>query len=64
VTKTDLWNHKIMSEPDLLTGLKRKEEKAIYDVYLNYYPSVEKYILMNSGTAPDAEDIFQDAVVI
>ena len=53
-----------MTDPELLAGLLRKDEKAIYDVYLGYYPAVEKYILMNSGTAQDAEDIFQDTVMV
>jgi DNA-directed RNA polymerase specialized sigma24 family protein len=53
-----------MTDSELLTGLLQKDEKAIYEVYLHYYPSVEKHILMNSGTTPDAEDIFQDAVMV
>jgi RNA polymerase sigma factor (sigma-70 family) len=53
-----------MSDSDLLEGLKMKHEKAIYSVYNSYYPSVEKYVLMNSGSAQDAEDVFQDAVMV
>jgi RNA polymerase sigma factor (sigma-70 family) len=53
-----------MTDDELLSGLIRKEEKAIYQVYLHYFPSVEKYVLMNSGNAQDAEDVFQDAVMV
>jgi DNA-directed RNA polymerase specialized sigma24 family protein len=53
-----------MTESELLDGLKMKGEKAIYDVYKSYYPSVEKYILMNNGTGQDAEDVFQDSVMV
>jgi len=53
-----------MTDSELLAGLQQKEERAIYDVYLHYYPPVEKYILMNSGTAQDAEDLFQDTVMV
>jgi RNA polymerase sigma factor (sigma-70 family) len=52
------------TESTLLNGLKNHEEKAIYEVYNGYYPSVEKYVLMNSGSSQDAEDIFQDAVMV
>ena len=52
------------SELELLQGLKVQNEKAIYDVYTSYYPSVEKYVLMNSGSEQDAEDVFQDAVMV
>lgn len=48
----------------LLEGLRVQSEKAIHDVYLGYYSSVEKYIVMNSGTAQDAEDVFQDTVMV
>jgi DNA-directed RNA polymerase specialized sigma24 family protein len=52
------------SDEILLNGLKAKTEKSIYDTYTQYYPSVEKYVLMNSGSAQDAEDVFQDAVMV
>jgi RNA polymerase sigma factor (sigma-70 family) len=53
-----------MTDAALLSGLLQKEEKAIYEVYQQYFPPVEKYILMNSGNAQDAEDIFQDTVMV
>jgi DNA-directed RNA polymerase specialized sigma24 family protein len=53
-----------MIDPDSLSGLLLKDEKAICEVYLQYFPSVEKYVLMNNGNAQDAEDIFQDTVMV
>jgi DNA-directed RNA polymerase specialized sigma24 family protein len=52
------------NDPELLQGLKIQNEKAIYEVYTSCYLSVEKYILMNSGSAQDAEDVFQDCVMV
>jgi DNA-directed RNA polymerase specialized sigma24 family protein len=52
------------TEPELLQGLKAQNEKSIYEVYNRYYPAVEKYVLMNSGAAQDAEDVFQDTVMV
>jgi DNA-directed RNA polymerase specialized sigma24 family protein len=54
----------MITDHDLLQGLKTQNEKAIYEVYTSYYPSVEKYIVMNSGGAQDAEDVFQDSVMV
>jgi DNA-directed RNA polymerase specialized sigma24 family protein len=48
----------------LLEKLKMHNEKAIYEVYTRYYPTVEKYILMNSGVFQDAEDVFQDTALV
>lgn len=53
-----------MSDATLLEGLRAQSEKAIYDVYSLYYPSVEKHIVLNSGTTQDAEDVFQDTVMV
>jgi DNA-directed RNA polymerase specialized sigma24 family protein len=48
----------------LLAQLQLKDEKAIYEVYQSFYPSVEKFIVMNNGSEQDAEDVFQDAVMV
>jgi len=56
--------HFTMTDAELLSRLLRKEEKAIYELYLHYFSSVEKYVLMNSGNSQDAEDIFQDTVMV
>jgi DNA-directed RNA polymerase specialized sigma24 family protein len=53
-----------VADQTLFEGLLRKTEKAIYDVYNLFYPSVEKYVRMNSGNEQDAEDTFQDTVMI
>jgi DNA-directed RNA polymerase specialized sigma24 family protein len=52
------------TDHQLVDDLKSQNEKAIYDVYTLFYPSVEKYIVMNSGAEQDAEDIFQDTVMV
>jgi RNA polymerase sigma factor (sigma-70 family) len=54
----------MVNDTELLEGLKLQNEKAICEVYTSYYTSVEKYILMNSGSPQDAEDIFQDSVMV
>ena len=57
-------NHQMNSEYALLCRLRDKDEKAVYLLYRDYFSTVEKYIVMNSGSKEDAEDIFQEAVLI
>ncbi len=43
----------------------RNEVRNAYDLlYSEYFPSVMKHILQNSGSNEDAEDIFHDTVLI
>jgi RNA polymerase sigma factor (sigma-70 family) len=48
----------------LLEGLRNKADNAILEVYKKFYPPVEKYVLMNNGRELDAEDVFQNTVMI
>jgi RNA polymerase sigma factor (sigma-70 family) len=45
---------------ELRTG---KEEKAFVRLY-KFYPRIERYICMNSGSKDEAQDIFQEALVV
>lgn len=47
--------------PDLIKQGKDKE--AIDNLYTQVLPKVKKYIMRNSGSAEDAHDVFQDAVL-
>lgn len=52
------------SDHAFLQRLRNKEGRAIYQLYRLYFPTIEKYISLNSGSKEDAEDIFQEAVLI
>jgi len=41
-----------------------KNDKALSILYDHYLPEVKKYIRSNNGKGEDAEDMFQDALVI
>lgn len=41
--------------------IRKKDRNTIELIYKQTYPMVERYILKNSGTHTDAQDIFQDA---
>jgi RNA polymerase sigma factor (sigma-70 family) len=53
-----------MNPVELVHELKAGQPGFYTDLYRNYYKSIERYILNNSGTKDDAEDIFQDAMLV
>lgn len=60
-------NSKIPSELNktkILTGLKKGDINTISYLYETVFSSVKGFIMNNSGTETDAEDIFQDGLVI
>ncbi len=57
-------NAKKLQDSQLLEGLK-KEDPAIFSYfYKNYYRMIEKLITSKGGLPADAEDVFQDALII
>jgi RNA polymerase sigma factor (sigma-70 family) len=52
------------TDESLLEGLKKRDREVIRYVYKEYYPTIKFLIITNSGTDTDAEDVFQDAMVI
>ncbi len=51
-------------ELQLLKGLARNEQKAAEEIYRHNYNLIQALIVNNSGTAEDARDIFQEAMVV
>lgn len=49
---------------DLLDGLGRNDRKAIEQLYEQHYRMVQTFIINNNGTADDARDIFQEAMIL
>lgn len=51
-------------EKALLEGLANNERKAIETIYKNNYNMVQSLVIANNGSADDAKDIFQEAMVV
>ena len=53
------------SDADLIAAIGRGDQlnSAILFIYEQYAEAVQSFIMANSGTSPDAEDIFQETVV-
>lgn len=54
----------IASAPAWLTGLHRNDPVTIRALYTKHFPAVRQYVVQNSGTASDAQDVFQEAVTV
>lgn len=52
-----------MSE-EILKDLKGENNKAFGELYEKYFGMVSRYVLNNNGRLDDAEDIFQDTMIV
>ena len=55
---------KKLTTQEILDGIRSKKSNVLQLVYKENYPVVENFILRNSGKSVDAEDIFQETIVI
>jgi len=53
-----------VNETALLEGLARDDRSAIESIYTQQYAMVQTLIINNNGTAEDARDIFQEAMIV
>lgn len=52
------------SDNVLLNDLKNESNNSFQTIYKLYFPSIAFYIKQNNGTNEDAEDIFQEAIIV
>ncbi|MCB0766328.1 MAG: sigma-70 family RNA polymerase sigma factor [Flavobacteriales bacterium] len=45
-------------------GLRRNDVKTLSGLYAKHFPTVRGYVLQNSGTEDDAQDIFQESITV
>ncbi|MCB8994340.1 MAG: sigma-70 family RNA polymerase sigma factor [Bacteroidales bacterium] len=50
--------------PELIDALKKEDNRVLLDIYRIHFPEARHYIMANSGNVFDAEDIFQDAMLL
>ncbi len=54
----------MMEENRLVDGLKKRNNAAYNLLYTFYYPTIERFVKRNSGTSADAQDIFQETIIV
>ncbi|MCX6243623.1 MAG: sigma-70 family RNA polymerase sigma factor [Bacteroidetes bacterium] len=52
------------SDEALLYGLKEKRTDCIRQLYRDYFPLARSIVEKNSGSYQDAEDVFQDGIIV
>ena len=53
-----------LQEKQLLEGLAKNDRQAIETLYKDHYKMVQSLIINNNGTADDARDVFQEAMIV
>jgi RNA polymerase sigma factor (sigma-70 family) len=53
-----------ISDNTLLDKLKTEDSSSFGLLYKFYFPSIESYIKQNLGNSEDAEDIFQETIIV
>lgn len=52
------------SNEELLNGILRNDNVILQHIYKNFYYKVNLYIKKNSGNDDDANDVFQEAIIV
>ncbi len=55
---------KIPTEETLINGIRNHNSSILEHVYHTYFPMIEGYILHNQGDREQAQDVFQDAIMV
>jgi len=57
-------NNNMQKNTDIIIDLKGENTYAFGGMYKNYFGMVNRFVINNNGTTNDAEDIFQDTMLI
>lgn len=60
--QTRLFNK--ISDINIIDGVRNQDEKILNWLYDNYFQSVKKHVLGNSGSNDDVSDVFQDSIIV
>ena len=55
---------KRLSDEEIITGLRKRDNRVLQYIYKNTFNPVKQLVLSNTGSESDAEDIFQETLII
>jgi len=55
---------KRLSDEEILAGLRKRDNRVLQYIYKNSFNPIKQLIISNAGSEDDAEDIFQEALII
>jgi RNA polymerase sigma factor (sigma-70 family) len=54
----------IRDDLELLNGLSKQDPACIKVIYKENYPIIQAFVIKNSGSEEDAQDIFQESMIV
>ncbi len=55
---------KRLLDVEIITGIRKRDNRVLLYIYKNSYNPVRQLVLHNAGSESDAEDIFQEALIV
>jgi RNA polymerase sigma factor (sigma-70 family) len=49
---------------NLIEGIRNQDKTVLKQLYADYFPTIKRFILDNSGCEQDAKDVFQEGIII
>lgn len=56
--------HHMTQDLNTLAALQSRNNAAYKLLYSFYYPGIERFVKANNGTSADAEDVFQETIIV
>ena len=55
---------KRLTDEEIIAGLRKRDNRVLQYIYKNSFNAVKQLVIHNAGSESDAEDIFQEALII
>ena len=55
---------KRLTDEEIIVGLRKRDNRVLQFIYKNSFNAVKQLVVHNAGSDSDAEDIFQEALII
>lgn len=55
---------KRLTDEEIINGLRKRDNRVLQYIYKNSFNAVKQLVVHNAGSDSDAEDIFQEALII
>ncbi len=55
---------KRLTDEEIIVGLRKRDNRVLQYIYKNSFNAVKQLVVHNAGSDSDAEDIFQEALII
>jgi len=63
-SKIQLLEVRRLTDDEIMEGLRKRDNRVLQYIYKNSFNQVKQLILHNAGSENDAEDIFQEALIV